>query len=325
LRARLDPQPTEFDGIVGPHPALAPAGKEWSITALERQAVCGLAYFGQFVLGVSDETDAATILSIEPAERGVLVHAVFEQVVAEWLAIEPDQRPPWLHGDHLQAMHQRAIDVLDELATSIGIQHRLGHVSAWGAERLHILRSIAATLVAEAAEASQPVASEHSFTDVAVAGASFRGKIDRIDLLPNGGLRVTDFKTGVVGSIRNPLADGRSLQLPLYARAADQDRAALTTAAPADAPPATARYLQVRDAKATPRPIELDPTLIAEFEMYVERWLDEIADGHFVPRPHAANGRCLMCCVDALGVEELAERARLFAVDDGVDAAEVEW
>jgi RecB family exonuclease len=319
LRARLDPQPTEFDGIVGPHPALAPPGKQWAITALERQAICGLGYFGQFVLGVSDETDAATILSIEPAQRGVLVHAVFEQVVAEWLEIEADERPAWLRGDHLQAMHQRAIDVLDDLATSIGLQHRLGHASAWGAERVHILRSIAATLEAEAEEASQPVASEHSFTDVEVVGALFKGKIDRIDLMPDGGLRVTDFKTGVAASVRNALADGRSLQLPLYARAADQDRAELTTDAQLNAPAATARYLHVRDARATPRPVPLDATLIAEFEAYVQRWLDEIADGHFVPRPHPSNGRCLMCCVDSLGVEELAERARLFAADDLAD------
>jgi ATP-dependent helicase/DNAse subunit B len=325
LRARLDPQPTEFDGIVGPHPALAPPGKQWAITAVERQAGCGLAYFGQYVLGVSDETDAATILSIEPAERGVLVHAVFERVAAEWLTLEPADRPPWLAGEHLQAMHQRAIDVLDELAASIGLQHRLGHVSAWGAERVHILRSIAATLEAEALEGTQPVASEYSFSDVVVVGASFRGKIDRIDLMPDGGLRVTDFKTGVVGSVRNALADGRSLQLPLYARAADQDRASMSTSAPAGAPAATARYLQVRDAKATPRPVPLDTALIAEFEAYVRRWLDEIADGHFVPRPHPSNGRCLMCCVDSLGVEELAERARLFAADDQPDEAEVDW
>ncbi|MEP7111699.1 MAG: PD-(D/E)XK nuclease family protein [Ilumatobacteraceae bacterium] len=324
LRARLDPKPTEFDGIVGPHPALAPPGKPWAITALERQAKCGLGYFGQYVLGVSDETDASTILSIEPKERGVLVHAVFEQVVAEWLAIEADKRPAWLRGDHLQAMHQRAIDVLDELATSIGIQHRLGHASAWGAERVHILRSIAATLEAEAQEASQPVGSEYSFSDVVVVGASFRGEIDRIDLMPDGGLRVTDFKTGLPESVKNPLADGRTLQLPLYARAADQDRALLTSVERDGAPAATARYLHVRDAKATPRAVPLDVTLIAEFEAYVQRWLDEIANGHFVPRPHPSNGRCLMCCVDSLGIEELAERARLFAAGDLIEDDEAD-
>jgi RecB family exonuclease len=324
LRARLDPQPTEFDGIVGAHPSLAPPGKVWAITAVERQAACGLAYFGQYVLGVSDETDAATILSIEPAERGNLVHAVFEQVVGGWLGVDLDQRPQWLRDDHLQVMHQRAIDVLDELAAAIGVQHRLGHASAWGAERVHILRSIAATLEAEAEEATQPVASEHSFTGVVVGDALFRGKIDRIDLMPDGSLRVTDFKTSAAASVKNVLEDGRRLQLPLYARAADHDRAGLTGDNRTDVPPATARYLHVRDGKATPRPVELHADLIAEFEAYVARWLMEIADGHFVPRPHPSNGRCLMCCVDSLGVEELAERARSFAAAELADPEERE-
>jgi RecB family exonuclease len=314
IRARLDPQPTEFDGVVGPHPALAPAGKQWSITAVERQAICGLGYFGQIVLNVNEETDAAAILSIEPAERGVLVHAVFERLATEWLNLADDQRPRWLQGDHLSAMHQRAIESLDELAAEMGMQHRLGHVSAWSAERANILRSIAATLDDEAAEGSHPVACEHNFAGVPVAEATFTGKIDRIDLMPDDGLRVTDFKTGAVVSLRNVLDDGRRLQLPLYARAADHDRALLTGSDPVGAPPATARYLHIRDAKATPKPIELDPPLIAEFEATVAHLLAEIGAGRFIPRPHPSNGRCLMCCVDSLGVEELAERARLFEV-----------
>ncbi len=315
LRARLDPRPTEYDGMVGTHPGLAPPEQSWSITAVESQAKCGLGYFGQHVLRVSEETDAAAILSIEPAERGVLVHAVFEKVINEWLAIEPHQRPSWLRGGHLPAMQQRALECLDELAESIGIDHRLGHASAWRAERAHILRSIAATLDAEADEATQPVAGEHAFAGVYVVGASFGGKIDRIDLLPDGGLRVTDFKTSATLPTRNPLDDGRRLQLPLYARAADQDRVVLTGDDGGGSPLASARYLHVRDGKAISRALPLDAGLIGEFEGYVRTWLEEIEAGRFAPRPHPSNGRCLMCCVDSLGVEELAERSRLFAPD----------
>jgi ATP-dependent helicase/DNAse subunit B len=316
LRARLDPRPTEFDGIVGAHPGLAPREGSWSITAVERQAACGLGYFGQFVLKVSEETDAAAILSIEPAERGVLVHAVLEKAVSEWLELEAEQRPSWLLDDHLPAMQQRVIELLDELADSIGVQHRLGHASAWRAERAHLLRSIAATLDTEAGEASRPVAGEHAFSGVVVVGAPFGGKIDRIDLMADGGLRVTDFKTSAPASTNNPLDEGRRLQLPLYAIAADHDRAALAGDGHIDPPPATARYLHVRDGKATARDVPLDVALIAEFEAHVRRWLGEIEAGYFVPRPHPPNGRCLMCCVDSLGVEELAERARLFADAD---------
>ncbi len=320
LRARLDPAPTEFDGMVGPHPELDPPDKVWSITALEKQAGCGLEYFGVAVLGVSDETDAALIMSIEPAERGILVHAVFERLAADWLDLAPDQRPAWLQGDHLAIMQQRAIDVLDELAAEIASQHRLGHESAWGAERVHILRSIKATLDDESAEGSRPVASEHVFSGVVVSDASFRGKIDRIDLLPGGGLRVTDFKTGKAVPLTNPLNDGHRLQLPLYARAADQDRAILIGDDTEGWPAATARYLHVREASATSKSLELTPDVITEFEGYVRRWLDEIAAGHFSPRPHPPGSRCVMCCVDSLGVEELSERARLFGDHEGAEA-----
>ena len=132
--------------------------------------------------------------------------------------------------------------------------------------------------------------------------------------MPDGGLRVTDFKTGLLSSLTDPLNGGGRLQLPLYARAADQDRPVLVDPQPASAPPATARYLLVREAKAAPRAMPLDPALIAEFEAYVARWLAEIAAGRFVQRPHALTDRCLLCCVDSLGIEDLAERARLFEV-----------
>ncbi|HZX54837.1 MAG TPA: PD-(D/E)XK nuclease family protein, partial [Ilumatobacteraceae bacterium] len=252
------------------------------------------------------------ILSIEPAQRGSLVHAVFETVALEWLALDAATRPAWLQGDHLTAAHQRAIEVLDQLAADIGSQHRLGHQAAWAAERVHILQSIAAALDAEAKEGCQPVAGEHSFSGVEVGGVAFRGKIDRIDLMPDGGLRVTDFKTGKVTSITDPLSDGQRLQLPLYARAADHDRAALTDSTGGDWPSATARYLQVREAAVKETKVALDATLIATFEGYIKQWLDEIAAGQFAPQPHAPKSHCLMCCVDSLGVEELAERAREF-------------
>ena len=301
--------------MVGPHPALAPDGKQWAITAVEQQARCGLGYFGQYVLGVSDETDAATIISIEPAERGVLVHAVFERLAGEWLRLDKHQRPPWLQGDHLSAMHQRAVEILDELATDIGIQHRLGHASAWGAERAHILRSIAATIDAEAAEGSQPVPCEHFFSECWSPELCSGGKIDRIDLMPDGGLRVTDFKTGAPSSLNDRL--GRRSPVAAAAvrpRCRSGSPRSWSTRNPAMRhPPRLVIWSCVR-----PR-----PTLASRA---ARRGVDRRVRGLRCPlvgrdrcrtlRPTAPSftDHCLMCCVDSLGVEELAERARLFEV-----------
>jgi hypothetical protein len=83
--------------------------------------------------------------------------------------------------------------------------------------------------------------------------------------------------------------------------------------------------VHVRDAKAETKEIVLDAQLVSEFEACVARWLAEIGAGQFVPRPHEVNGHCMMCCVDALGVEELAERARLFAPDSDQPVDEEAW
>ncbi|MGZ4769333.1 MAG: hypothetical protein ACXVLX_11755, partial [Ilumatobacteraceae bacterium] len=72
----------------------------------------------------------------------------------------------------------------------------------------------------------------------------------------------------------------------------------------------------VRDASATPKPVALDASLIAEFEAHVAHWLAEIADGRFIAKPHSLGDYCLICCVDSLGIEDLAERARLFGADE---------
>jgi hypothetical protein len=81
--------------------------------------------------------------------------------------------------------------------------------------------------------------------------------------MPDGGLRVTDFKTGKVTALTNPLSDGQRLQLPLYARAADHDRAILTGSDDGEWPPATARYLEVRDADVKEHKMPLDDALVA--------------------------------------------------------------
>ena len=181
--------------MVGAHPMSGAGDKLWSITAVESQAKCGLGYFGQQVLRINEETDAATILSIEPAERGVLVHAVFEQLVNEWLAIEPRSTPAVAarrspaghastgHRDPRRAAADRSASTSPRPCQRVA----RGACPHPAIDRRHAR--------CRGRRGSRPVAGEHSFAGVEVAGASFGGKIDRIDLLPDGGLRVTDFKT----------------------------------------------------------------------------------------------------------------------------------
>jgi ATP-dependent helicase/nuclease subunit B len=345
LTARQALEPTEYDGIVGDEAPLPTKRGDWAITQLEQHATCGLRYFGTYVLGLREEVDAVAITAIEPIDRGNLVHNVLEHLVGEWMAIPARSRPPWLQGAHLDAQLLRAVELLDLYAQPLESQNKLGHTSSWLAERAQILRSIESCLRDEADAGTQPLAAEYNFSGLVVAAptegdhdgsaagvphTSFHGKIDRIDVLTDGALRVTDFKTGKA-SIRtaDPLEGGRKLQLPMYAIAADRDRGDLFGAAgqadpygprPVDpaalqlalSPSASARYLEVREGKATPRVLPLDDTLRQAFAAQVGRLLGEIGDGLFPPRVHSGGWGCPMCAPDDLGLGDVDERIRLF-------------
>ena len=101
--------------------------------------------------------------------------------------------------------------------------------------------------------------------------------------MPDGGLRVTDFKTGNESSLTDPL-DGGTPAAATALRPRRRSRSSPASSTPT--PPTRLRprpaICYVREAKATSKPVPLDPALIAEFETYVARWLAEIADGRFV-------------------------------------------
>ncbi len=346
LTARQALEPTEYDGMVGATSPLPAKRGDWAITQLELHATCGLRYFGRFVLGLREETDAVAITAIEPIDRGNLVHNVFEHLVVEWLAIPSASRPAWLQGEHLDGQLQRAEELLDGFAQLLASQNKLGHPSSWMAERAQILRSIEAGLRDDAEAAARPVAAELNFSGVVAVTSTttpepttFNGKIDRVDLLADGALRVTDFKTGKA-TIRaaDPLENGRKLQLPLYAIAADQARSELIhrsgdtdqyVPAPRDpaalqlslAPPTSARYLEIREGRAVGRPLPLDAELRAGFEAQVTRLLGEIRAGQFPPRVHTDGWGCEMCAPDELGLGDVDERIRLFPGNVGADDA----
>jgi RecB family exonuclease len=62
------------------------------------------------------------------------------------------------------------------------------------------------------------IATEQDF-EFSLEGVSLRGRIDRVDQLPNGDLRIVDYKTGAP---KDEKATEESLQLAIYALAAQQ-------------------------------------------------------------------------------------------------------
>ena len=185
---------------------------------------------------------------IDAATKGTLVHDVLERFFREALPMDGelgrDPEEAW-QPDEVQRVHE----MLDDAAADLEAKGTTGRPLLWAAQkaRLHrqLTRILALDSVLRATRRSRPLAVEAPFgregedplvLDLEKAGdVSLAGFIDRVDRTDDGGLVVTDYKTGKgYGYDRIPevgkkapndldLVDrGRKLQLVMYGLAARQ-------------------------------------------------------------------------------------------------------
>ncbi len=228
----------EFDGVIGPLDGLRPRGA-LSPTALEDWAKCSFSYFLRRVLRIDVVERPERIDEITPIDRGVLLHEIFDRFVREApRPVAPDE--PW--SDEARAILARITSECCDDAERRGIT---GNALVWRQQRRSIERVVASFCSSDDAWRAQlgvvPWRTELAFglePDGEAAPLSvvlpdggevrFHGRIDRIDRSPDGHtLVVTDYKTGRVplrrsGSIFDPVAGGRALQLPVYSMVAEQ-------------------------------------------------------------------------------------------------------
>lgn len=320
LRSRLADGPTVFDGCIGPHENHHPARRAQTITAFERYGVCPVHHLMSHVFGARVEDDAIDVVEISALDKGSLVHAVLEVVAAEWLALAEGDRPPWLAGPHLGQVVGRTAHVLDELADQLRAENRLGHAAVWRVEREFALDAIRRSLELDVADGARPLAVEHAFgggraqpsmvVPTSVGPVAFDGRIDRVDQLSGGVVRVTDFKTSNAAkrksvSRSDPTERGTKLQLPLYARVAARDFGdAAQTAVGASV---VMRYLYLRRGLA--EPAELGGNVDPDFLAAVDRTASAMAQGRFTPAEPDQMYGCESCSPDGLGLEAVAARA----------------
>ncbi len=193
-----------------------------STTAVESWLGCPFRYFGERVLGVEELDEPESKHSLDPRERGTLLHKVLEAVV---------RRNGNASLDALPAARAAAVEIAEgELAI---LRRRMRAAS--GSRRFWLERDLARIKreVARFVEMdAQFVASgggtialerkfESMFTCTALDGGSAAvrlvGKIDRLDRR-DGGLAVIDYKTGSsVGYTVGNRPEPHKVQLTLYA------------------------------------------------------------------------------------------------------------
>jgi RecB family exonuclease len=224
--ARLADEPTAFHGRIAARPELDPrrADEAFSASGLETLGACPRRYFYRYVLRVrppeDPEWDAGRWLTA--AERGTLLHAVYERSLQE-------ARDAGVPGDDpgfatlALAVLQEEAERMAALTPPPGEQVRAREVGALEAD----VRSFARMVRDDPPDWQRlelrfGYDGETVWMDTGSGRVRIRGTIDRVDATGRGRYRIVDYKTGRHNDFRerSPFRGGRRLQHALYAAAA---------------------------------------------------------------------------------------------------------
>ncbi len=219
---------SEWDGNLGgfPDPAWLDLQGSVSPTSLENYAACGFRYLcgNLFRLSFVEEPDEREIM--DPTARGTLIHTVLERFFREAQAAgRPAVGERWNDGDR-----QRLLSIADE-EMEAARQRGIAGLEAYSRHELRTMRADLERFLEEddafrAETGAVPASFEESIPETVVAGVRLRGRVDRVDITPDGtNAWVVDYKTGSAwefkeGKIDDPLLGGKKLQLPTYLAAA---------------------------------------------------------------------------------------------------------
>lgn len=221
LRARRRRRMGPYDGDLREVPDLLarrfPPGRAWSASRLEEYRACPLWFYVRSVLGLEPRQEPGE--GLDSRQRGTVVHRILEHVYALCGAVDDAEAL-------LAALPEVAARVLDEAPRLEGFRE----TAWWQHTRAEIEENLRKSIVAMAAESAgyrlralEARFGEPKALEVRVGATSFRvrGVIDRVDIAPDGTLRIIDYKTGGSGATtQKALEEARKLQLPLYAAAA---------------------------------------------------------------------------------------------------------
>ncbi len=228
---------TEWDGNLGGQTLPSPAaGTPASPSRLETWAACPFRYFLAHVLRLDERDDPEEIVAIGSLDLGRLIHTVLERFLGEVLQREagpPAPAEPWTNADRA-----RIAAIAGEVFTAYEDAGLTGRPLLWRRTQAQVLDDLDAFLTADDAHRASggltPVQVEMPFglrgeapLTLQLADGrelTFRGYADRVDEGADGRLVVLDYKTGKDRYEKkldaDPVQEGRTLQLGVYAEAA---------------------------------------------------------------------------------------------------------
>lgn len=237
-QARRSSAFTEWDGNLAGLDIGSTADRPLSPTRLQTWASCGYRYFLAYTLGLAERDDPERLIDISALDKGSGVHSVLEDFIQELL--DSDEMPaptqPWT-----DVQRARVVELAQEVFETYEAQGRTGRPVRWRITRDELLILLSDFLDADdlhrASKGATPVRVELPFglgdaPPVVIdlpdgRSLQFRGLADRIDRSEDGRTFVTDYKTGKGKEYKgidegDPVKEGTTLQLGLYAEAARQ-------------------------------------------------------------------------------------------------------
>ncbi len=230
--ARASNHLTEFDGFVGGRGLGPDSTHPISPTALQDWAYCPFRYLLSRVLRVREVPKPERTDTISALDEGTLVHAILEAFVTR---ATPRTSPTERWGATERALLDEIAEAHCDDAEQRGITGRPLH---WLLARRRIVGDIKHFLAidevirAQLGVVATPDGLEVEFGDAKHPvelplgdgrSVAFKGRIDRVDRSPNGSrAAVYDYKTGRAHKVnaKDPIDAGQSIQLPVYAHAA---------------------------------------------------------------------------------------------------------
>lgn len=235
--ARRSPQFTIWDGNLAGAAVPATDLQPLSSSRLETWAACGFRYFLAHLLRLSERDDPERVLQINAQDRGSGMHKILERFLAEVLSeggLAPDQAWSAAQRARLAAIAAEVFEDYEE-------RGRTGRLIRWRLQRAQLLDTLEHFLdvdnVHRAQRQARPERVEFPFGTGAAPPVrivipngrvlSFQGWADRVDRAQDGTLLVSDYKTGKADRYQavvsgDPVQAGQTLQLGLYAEAAQQ-------------------------------------------------------------------------------------------------------
>ena len=220
-------------GVVTPRLGLDPRADDavvLSSSRLETLGSCPLRYYYAYVLGVrpADDPSFDPERWLDPLHKGSLLHAVYDRVLRE------------AKRERIELANERflghALIVLEEETEKMRLEipppSRVAYEREVDGLREEIMSFVG--MVREDLPNWEATELRFGFDDTACPAVELtlpsgnvirlRGAIDRVDVLPSGGLRVVDYKTGSPSRFSTTTVwnHGRRLQHLLYAEAAER-------------------------------------------------------------------------------------------------------